>query len=178
VARPPPVLERRWEDSMRTVIPWRSAAVAAALVVLVAAVRADEEKVPLDKLPRAVGDAVKAKFPGAELVGASKEVEKGETLYEVALKYKGHNHDVTFKQDGGVVSVEKEITARDLPRAVSETLAAKYPRATFKKVEEVHEGNKLTYEVLLVTADKKTLEVVLDPRGKVEKEESKNKKDD
>jgi uncharacterized membrane protein YkoI len=149
-----------------------------ALAVLAAGARADEEKVPLDKLPRAVADAVKARFPGAELVGASREVEKGETLYEVALKYKGHNHDVTLKQDGTVVSVEKEITARDLPRAVSEALAAKYPRATFKKVEEIREGKKLTYEVLLVTANKKTIEVVLDPSGKVAKEESKNKKED
>src|SRR5262249_61162175 len=118
---------------------WRGAAVAVALVVLTAGARGDEEKVPLDKLPRAVADAVKAKFPGAELVGASKEVEKGETLYEGALKYKGHNHDVTLKQDGTVGSVEKEITARDLPRAVSKTLAAKYPQATFKKVEEITE---------------------------------------
>ncbi len=31
-----------------------------------------EEKVPLDKLPKAVTDAVKAKFEGAELVSASK----------------------------------------------------------------------------------------------------------
>jgi hypothetical protein len=163
---------------MRTLIAWRCAAAVLALAVVAVGARADEEKVPLDKLPRAVADAVKAKFPGAELVGASREVEKGETLYEVSLKYKGHNHDVTLKQDGTLVGVEKEITARDLPRAVSDALAAKYPRATFKKVEEITEGKKVTYEVLLVTADKKTLEVVLDPTGKVVKEEPKGKKDD
>jgi uncharacterized membrane protein YkoI len=164
---------------MRGTLIVRQGLVAAfALAVLLTGARADEEKVPLDKLPRAVRDAVKAKFPGAELVGASKEVEKGETLYEVSFKYKGHNHDATFKADGSIVSVEKEITAKDLPRAVAEALSAKYPGATYKKVEEVTEGGKVTYEALLVTADKKTLEVVLDPSGKVIKEEGKDKKKD
>jgi hypothetical protein len=74
--------------------------------------------------------------------------------------------------------VEKEITAKDLPRAVADALAAKYPQATFKKVEEVTEGKKMTYEALLVTADKKAVEVVLDPSGKVVKEEAKDKKGD
>ena len=39
-----------------------------ALAVFVGAGRADEEKVPLDKLPAKVLDAVKTKFPKADLV--------------------------------------------------------------------------------------------------------------
>ncbi len=137
-----------------------------------------EEKVPLDKLPKAVTDAVKAKFEGAELVSASKEKEDGKELYEVAIKHKGHNIDVTLTPEGKVVSVEKTIDAKDLPKSVSEALDAKYAKATIKKVEEVTENEKTNYEVLLVTAEKKTLEVVFDPTGKVVKEEKKDKKDD
>ena len=45
-----------------------------------------------------------------------------------------------------------------------------------QKVEEIIEGGKTTYEVLLVTGDKKTIEVVVDPTGKIVKEEKKEEK--
>jgi hypothetical protein len=159
---------------MRAWIGWWSAAVLAGLI-LVTAARADEEKVPLDKLPKAVTDAVKAKYPGAKLTGAEKEKEKDQTVYEVALEHKGQKLEVTLKPDGTIVSVEKEIAAKDLPKAVTAALDSKYPKATIKKVEEITTGEKVTYEVLLVTAAKKRLEVVFDTTGKVIEEESKEK---
>jgi len=145
-------------------------------VVALTGARADEEKVPLDKLPKAVTDAVKAKFEGAELVSASKEKEGGKELYEVAIKHKGHKIDVTLTAEGKVTSVEKQIEAKDFPKAVSEALDKKYPKATVKKAEEVTENDKVAYEALIVTADNKTIEVVLDPSGKIVKEEPKEKK--
>ncbi|VTR92942.1 unnamed protein product [Gemmata massiliana] len=51
---------------------------AATVVVFVlgpAPVRADEEKVPLEKVPKAVREAAKKRFPKAEVVDASKEIE-------------------------------------------------------------------------------------------------------
>jgi hypothetical protein len=153
-----------------------------ALVALLGltALRADEgneEKVALDKLPKAVTDAIKAKFEGVELVSASKEKEDGKELYEVNVKHKGHKMDVTVTPEGKIVSVEKEIDAKDAPKAVAEALNSKYPKATVKKVEEVVENEKTVYEYLIVTADKKTLEVVFDPQGKVVKEEKKDKEE-
>jgi uncharacterized membrane protein YkoI len=163
---------------MRTLFTGLAAAVA--LAVLAAAVGADEEKVPLDKLPRAVLDAVKAKFPKGELKSASKEVEDGKTLYEVALKDGGHDIDATFTADGKVAGIEKVIDAKDLPRAVSAALEDKYPKATYRKVEEVTEfkdgeEKPAVYEVLLQTADNKKFEVVLTAEGKITKVEDKNK---
>jgi uncharacterized membrane protein YkoI len=147
-------------------------------LALVARVRADEEeKIPLDKVPKAVLDAVKAKYPAGELKGAEKETEDGKTVYEIALKDKGQNIEATFKPDGTLVSIEKEIALKDLPKAVAEALDAKYPKATVNKVEEETEGDKVTYELQLVTADKKHLEVVFDPTGKVVEEENKDKKE-
>jgi uncharacterized membrane protein YkoI len=138
---------------------------------------AKEEKVPLDKVPKAVLDAVKAKFKDAELVGAEKENEKGKVIYEINLKVKGQTIEVSATPDGKIVSIEKTISVKDLPKAVAEALDSKYPKATIKIVEEITHGEKLSYEVLLVTADKKTLEVVFDPEGKVLEEEKKDKKD-
>jgi uncharacterized membrane protein YkoI len=138
--------------------------------------RADEEKegkVALDKVPKAVLDAVKAKFKGAELVSAGTEKEEGKLVYEINLKHKGQKIDVTVTPDGKILSIEKAIAVNDLPRAVRVAIDSKYPKSTLKGPEEVTEGGKVSYEVLLVTADNKTVEVVLDPKGKIVKEEKK-----
>jgi uncharacterized membrane protein YkoI len=155
-----------------------SGLVVALAVVAVPAWADDEEKVPLDKLPKAVVDAVKEKFPRAELVSAEKEKEDGKTVYEVALKDGKHKREVTLTPDGKIVSVETEIEAADLPKAVAEALEARYPKAEIKKAEEISKDDKITkYEMLIVTADKKKLEVSFDPRGKFLEEEKKDGKD-
>jgi uncharacterized membrane protein YkoI len=163
---------------MRTRFLGGSLAALMAVLVLAAGAWADEkeEKVPLDKVPKAVLDAVKAKYPGAELTGAEKESENGKVVYEVALKFKGQKIEATFTPEGTLVSVERVIDAKDLPKPVSEALDAKYPKATIKLAEEETKDGKVTYEVLLVTQDKKTVEVVLDAQGKVLKEEKKEEK--
>jgi uncharacterized membrane protein YkoI len=157
-----------------------SALLFAALSLLVlAGARADEEKVPLEKLPKAVTDAVKAKFPDAKLVGASTEKEDGKTVYEVAITNKGQKIDVTVTPEGKIVTVEAEIPAKNLPKAVAEALEKKYPGATIKKAEEISKDDKISkYEALIVTADKKTLEVCFDPSGKFLSEEKKGDKDE
>jgi uncharacterized membrane protein YkoI len=164
---------------MRTLVIGTLGFALVALVGLTAAWADDdkEEKVPLDKLPKAVTDAVKAKFDGAELVSASKEKDNGKDVYEVAIKHKGSNIDVSLTPEGKIVSIEKEIAAKDLPKAVSDALDAKYPKATIKKLEEVTENDKVVYEALLVTAEQKTIEAVFDPSGKLVKEEKKEKKE-
>jgi hypothetical protein len=144
--------------------------------LLVLPVRAAEEKVPLKKVPRAVLKAVKDRFPGAKLKGAGKEKEDDKVVYEINIEYKGFRIDVTVTPEGKIATIEKQIKYKDLPRAVSEAVEEKYPRATIKKTEEVTKGDKITYEVLLVTQKKKTVEVVLDPKGKVVKTEVKKEK--
>ena len=128
--------------------------------------RGDEEKIPLDRVPAAVRKAVTTKFPKAELKGASKEVEKGKTTYEIQMTLDGRNVDVLLEEGGKILAVEKEIAAKDLPAAVSGAIKAKYPDAPIKKAEEITEGETKKFEVVL-TVGKKTVEVVLDPKGKI-----------
>lgn len=142
--------------------------------------RADEEKVPLDKVPKAVMDAVKKRFEGAEVTGAEKETEDGKTAYEIAIKHKNQKIEVTLTPEGEITGMEKVIAATDLPKAVTEALEAKYPKATYKLIEEVikvkDKKEKLeSYEVLLETTDKKKFEVLVAPDGKITKVEDKNK---
>ena len=139
---------------------------------------ADEEKVDLDKVPAKVKDAVKKAFKEAEFVSASKEKEDGKLLYEIRIKVKAQTIEVTCTEDGTVVEVEKEISAKDLPKAVAGAIDSKYPKATIKKAEEVIKGDKTAYEVLIVTADKKTVEIKYDKDGKVLEMEEKTGKPD
>jgi uncharacterized membrane protein YkoI len=150
-----------------------------------AAVRADdEEKVPLDKLPKAVIESVKKKFPKSELVSASTEKEDGKTVYEVAVKENGKTTEVTLSAEGVILGLEKEIESKDLPKAVTDTLESKYAKATIKKIEEVikvKDGKETLeyYEILLVTADKKTIEVEVTADGKIKMtEEKKSEKEE
>ena len=156
-----------------------------ALALAGSALRADEEKIPLDKLPKAVAEAVKKRFPKAELVEAAKETDGDKVEYEVTLKDGETKYDVMFSPDGKITLIEKTIAHKDLPKAVAAAIEEKYPKATHKVHEEmskVIDGKEAIayYEVLLETADKKTLEVEVSPEGKILKTEEKKeeKKED
>lgn len=137
----------------------------------------DEEKIPFDQVPAAVVKAVKEKFPKAEVVESSKEVEDGKTTYELSLKDAGRAIDVSAKPDGSIVEIEKEIDPKDLPAAVSAAVKAKYAGATMKKAEEIIEGDETEYEVVIATGDGKTIELKLEANGKITETEEQTKKD-
>ena len=107
---------------------------------------AAEEKVPVDKLPKAVVDAVKARFPGAELKAGGKEEDEGKTVFEVSLKHKGSQYDVSVTPEGKIIEVEKMIAAKDLPAAVAKALEKKHPKSTLKTIEEITSGDKEKYD--------------------------------
>jgi hypothetical protein len=168
------------EDVMRALLMGLCFVALCGLIATTGLCRADdEEKVPLDKLPKAVTDAVKKKFPKAELVSAEKEKEDGKIVYEVNFKNEGSTIEAIVTPEGKILVIEKEITVKDLPKAVADALESKYARATIKKVEEISKEDKITaYEVLLVTEKKKTLEVQFSPEGKVIQEEKKGKEEE
>ena len=150
-----------------------AAGVAAGLLLWASTAAAKEEEIPLDKLPKPVVDAVRARFPHAELVEAAKETEDDETIYEVALKHKGKSYDVSLTPEGKITEIERAIEFKELPKPAAKAIEGKYPKATVKMTEEVTKDDKVTYEALIVTTDKKTLEVVFDPQGKFIEEEQK-----
>jgi hypothetical protein len=144
------------------------------LLVTAVAARADEEKIPAEKLPSAVKKAVKKKFPEARIHGASKEVEDGETIYEVELKVEGRSVDMALSAEGRILEIEKEVPADKLPGAVKKRLAARYPGAKIEKAEEVTKGEDgpVRYEVLIKS------EVVFTAKGKVVKPRGEDEDDE
>jgi putative PepSY-like beta-lactamase-inhibitor len=170
--------EPSWErkNTMRTLITLISSGSILAFSILVASAKDVEEDIALDKVPKAVLDAVKARFKGANLVGAAQETskEKGDRLvYEVSLKHKGRRIDALFTPGGEMFLYEAQITAKELPAAVAKTLNEKYPEATYKLYEQLYkvenkEEKLQCYEVQLQTADtKKAMEVQVSEAGKI-----------
>jgi hypothetical protein len=130
-----------------------------------------EDKLDLDKIPKAVMDALKAKFPKAEIHKWTKAKEGDDIIYDIEFKQEGRKCEADIKENGTYINYEKEIAAKDLPKAVSDAIRKRYPRATLKEVMEETEvkgkDEKLSaYEVVLVTADKKDVELRLSPEGK------------
>lgn len=146
---------------------------ALALVVLdtLATANAKEEDVPLDQAPKAVLDAVKAKFPGAKLTEASKEIKDGKTTYEIALEHKRQEYTVSVTAEGTINEVEREMKIKDLPQAVTAAIKKKYPKAELEEAEEVTASDKTTYEVVIETSAKKDIKVTVDSAGKIIEEE-------
>jgi hypothetical protein len=145
------------------------------LLAWVSAAAADEQKVALKDLPKAVVDAVKARFPAAEMKEASKETEDGKTTYEVSIEDKGKTVDISATIEGKITAIETKIAAADLPAAVAQAIEAKYPKATVQKAEQIVEfegsNESQSYEVVLKTEAKKAIEVKLSPEGKILKTE-------
>jgi hypothetical protein len=98
---------------------------------------AQEVEIALNQVPKAVMDAAKTKFPGADIKEASKETEDGKTVFELEMKHDGHNMDVTFKDDGTLVLVETALKEKELPEVIIHAVKEKYPDAKLKLAESV-----------------------------------------
>lgn len=132
---------------------------------------ADEERVPLDKLPKVVREAVEKRFPKVEMKEASKERDGDKVVYEITIEKDGKATDVTVTEAGAIILIEQEIEFKDLPTPVVKRFEEKYPRAKYKAVESVtrvaHGKETLAYyEVKLVDADNRTWEIEILPDGK------------
>jgi hypothetical protein len=144
---------------------------------------ADEKKIAIDDLPKAVVKAARKAFPEAKIVGASKETEDGETIYEVEMKLDGKSIDLSIDDEGEIEAVEKEIEVEDLPRAVINAARKKFPEGKIAKVEEVSdEDDVVVYELIIETKGGKSREVVFSPNGKIkegeDEDDDKGKKKD
>lgn len=166
--------------------PWGLAAQVAAAVLFLAAAAAAQEKKDkpgLDKIPQKVMDALKAKFPKAEIDKWTKEKEGDKEVYDIEFKQDGKKFEADIFADGTIHNWEKEIAAKDLPDAVWKAVDKKYPGAKLKEVMEVTEvkdgKDRLEgYEVVLETAGKKDVELTVAPDGKVLEDSSDEKKKD
>jgi len=125
---------------------------------------AQEKKISQQELPAAVRTAFEKTYPHAKIQGASQEVEKGKTLYEIESIEGTVRRDLLLEADGTIVEIEEEITASDLPAAVKATIQKNFPSDKIEKAEKITRGSTEEYELQLL-AGKTTREVVVGPDG-------------
>ena len=147
---------------------------AVGLLVLGAPAWADEDKVPLDKVPAPVMKALKAKYPKAEVVTAEKADQDGKQVYEFDLKEGERKWEASFSPEGKFVGSEEAVAEADLPAKVKAAFAKKYPGAKVLSAEKAVTGEgasaKVVYEIVTQT-DKGKVEAEFDPDGKFIAEE-------
>src|SRR5262245_40307121 len=138
---------------------------------------AEDEKIPLDKVPAKVKEAVKAKYPKAEIESAELGDQDGKKVYEFNLKEGDKKWEASFTPEGKFVSAEEPIAKEDdLPAKVKEAFRKKYPDAKVVRMEKetIGEGavEKVVYEIV-IEKGKDQVEVQISPDGKILDEEKK-----
>src|SRR4051812_11068185 len=136
-----------------------------ALTLVALPLCADDIKIKRSDLPAAVQQALGQVSQGATIVGYSKEIENGKTLYEIEMKTGKVTKDVTLDESGKVVIVEQEVALDSVPAAVKEGLTKGAGKARITKVESITEDGKVTYEAQLKGG--RTKELVVDTDGKM-----------
>ena len=157
---------------MRDVLTRFAAGTALGLLVLTASHPAWAERLPLHMVPKPVLDAVAARFNNARIASADKDRGHQGFVYEVTIRHEGKNVDVTVTPEGVILLIKREIAAADLPAPITRALETTYPKATYEAVEAVttvngHQETLAYYEVDLVTAQRKLVEVRVSPDGRI-----------
>ncbi len=138
-------------------------------VVLLTPIISADQKVKLEDLPPAVQKAVKEQTANVTLVGLSKEVEKGKTMYEIETKVNGKGRDLLLDNAGAVVEVEQEVDLSGIPVPAKLAIEKRAAGGTIKKVESVTHGATVSYEAAVRTKAGKDVEVAVNADGSVHK---------
>jgi hypothetical protein len=122
-------------------------------------------EIPLTQVPKAVLEAVKKKFPETKPESASKGLEGNQPFYDVQIKVKSRNVWVTCDTRGNILSIDREISFQELPKAVAGAVSKKYPKAGIRGVNEIVEGSEAIYDLALTFNGKKLI-AIFEANGK------------
>lgn len=139
-----------------------------ALVAGLALAQNSEKKVKMQDLPPAVQQAVKEHSQGAIVKGLAMEVDKGKKLYEAELSVNGKSRDITFDEQGKLVTAEEETTLDKIPAAARAAIQKGAADGTIGLVEAVTENGTTVYEAHVTTGKKKS-EIKVDAGGQTVK---------
>jgi len=146
----------------------KSLAIAFLMACLCGAAYAQEDResqITKKDVPAPVLAAFAKAYPKAVVKGYSREVEDGQTKYEVECVEGKTHRDVTYTPDGKLLLVEESIDMKDVPEVVRQALAKKYPNVKIELAEKVMDGKTVAYEFHWTGADGKEAEAKFDERG-------------
>lgn len=127
-----------------------------------------DQKIDRKALPSAVAATADRESQGATVKGYSKEVENGQTYYEVETVRDGKTRDILIDGAGNVAEVEDEVDIATLSDAVQKGLRSAAGAGKITKVEAVKKGVITAYEAVVRTGTKRS-EIIVDAAGKVTK---------
>jgi hypothetical protein len=162
---------------------WCAAALCALLLLAPASRAEEKDKLQLDKVPKKVMDALKAKFPKAKIHKCTREETSGSAVvYHVEFKVGGRKGKAAITEYSALLNYEEEVAAKDLPAAVKKAVDKRYPKAKLKEIRKIAKIKDkkeilVVYEITLTTADKKDVEVKVDDDGEVLEDSTEKKKD-
>jgi len=125
-----------------------------------------------DRIPQRVMEALKAKFPSAEIRTWAREREEDFVVYDIEFRQGVQKFEADIKEDGTIRNWERQISITDLPGAVRKAVDTKYPKGVLKEImaiTAVKDGKDTPegYEIVIETAGKKEVEITLAPNGKL-----------
>jgi len=112
-----------------------------------------ETTVTRESLPAEVQRAVERETKGSRVKAFKKEIENGQTLYEVETTRNGRSRDLMFDAAGQVVAVEEDVPLQEVPEAAMKTLRA---HGTVVSVELVTKDKATLYEGHLENGGKRS----------------------
>ncbi len=124
--------------------------------------------------PSTVKDAFNKKFPNAKSVHWDKE---NTTEWEAEFKMNGKAYSANFGTDGTWKETEYEISEKDLPVAVKNTISKEFKGYEVEDAEVTETSTYKAYEVELEKG-KTTMEVVISEHGKVLKKKVETEEED
>jgi hypothetical protein len=125
----------------------------------------EEQSIKRDKVPKPVLAAFEKAYPKAHVKGYSMEKDNGKTVYEIESMDGDLHRDVSYDEDGTVVSVEESLPFAQLPKTVRDAVSKDYPNAKVTRSERILKDEKILFEIGLKSG-KKTFERVYNPAGK------------
>jgi hypothetical protein len=133
-----------------------------ALVAVMAAAQvsfaddSEPQPLPLNQVPKAVMNAVMTKFPTAKPQSAALGVEDNRPFVDVHILLNNQKIWITCDPKGPIRIIDREITLKELPAAVTAALNKKYPQAKVRLLNEITAEGPPTYDIA-VTFQKKPL---------------------
>ena len=131
---------------------------------LSASALAQEQRIIRKDVPAAVLAVFAQAYPKATIKGYRKEMDKGQTVYEIESVEGKTRRDVTYSADGKLISVEETVNTNELPPGVKAALDKKFPGGKILRAEKVTKRTVVGYE-FQIEHKGKTTEIVFDPTG-------------
>lgn len=115
-------------------------------------------------VPSPITNKFKSAFPDAKDI----EWEMDGNLFNVEFEVGfSHDHEIWYDSTGKIIRHKEEISEKDLPAAVKESVEKNFKGYNINDAEKITSGKKVTYRMELDALMKDEWEVAMDENGNI-----------